>query len=52
MSANETAWDSVNMPIREFENLSDHRSDSTMMRWRYQRYLQDYLACIASIDEG
>mgnify|MGYP000988828448 FL=1 len=22
------------------------------MRWRYQRYLQDYLACIASVDEG
>jgi arylsulfatase A-like enzyme len=22
------------------------------MRWRYQRYMQDYLACIASVDEG
>ena len=22
------------------------------MRWRYQRYMQDYLGCIASVDEG
>jgi arylsulfatase A-like enzyme len=22
------------------------------MQWRYQRYMQDYLGCIASVDEG
>jgi arylsulfatase A-like enzyme len=56
MSAEQrAAWDSVYMPINEeFKKIYPTiRSDSTaLMRWRYQRYLQDYLACIASIDEG
>jgi arylsulfatase A-like enzyme len=27
-------------------------SREELMKWRYQRYMQDYLACIASVDEG
>lgn len=27
-------------------------SDEDKMRWKYQRYMQDYLACIASVDEN
>jgi arylsulfatase A-like enzyme len=27
-------------------------SKEDLMRWRYQRYMQDYLGCIASVDEG
>lgn len=27
-------------------------NEKGLMEWRYQRYMQDYLACIASVDEG
>ncbi len=27
-------------------------SEKDKMKWRYQRYMQDYLGCIASVDEG
>jgi arylsulfatase A-like enzyme len=27
-------------------------TDEEKMRWKYQRYLQDYLACIASVDDN
>jgi arylsulfatase A-like enzyme len=27
-------------------------SDEEKMRWQYQRYMQDYLACISSVDEN
>ncbi|GAA4810826.1 sulfatase [Litoribaculum gwangyangense] len=27
-------------------------SEEEKMRWQYQRYMQDYLACIASVDEN
>ena len=47
------AWDAVYNPIiEEFKKAYPSMSQEDLMRWRYQRYLQDYLACIASIDEG
>jgi len=47
------AWDSVYMPINEeFKKLYPTLNDSDLMEWRYQRYMQDYMACIASVDEG
>ncbi len=53
--AQKAAWDSVYRPLNEeFEQTYPNiKSDpKALMRWRYQRYMQDYLACIASVDEG
>ncbi len=47
------AWDEVYDPINQkfiedFPGMNDHEK----MSWRYQRYMQDYLGCIAAVDEG
>lgn len=34
--------------MKNFPNMSEKEK----MQWRYQRYMQDYLGCIASVDEG
>ncbi len=36
----------------EFRKIYPNMSDEDMMRWKYQRYMQDYLACIAAVDEN
>jgi arylsulfatase A-like enzyme len=36
----------------EFKQMYPTMSREDLMRWRYQRYMQDYLACIAAVDEG
>lgn len=47
------AWDQVYNPINEAFMLKyGQMSREELMKWRYQRYMQDYLACIASVDEG
>jgi arylsulfatase A-like enzyme len=47
------AWDEVYDPINEdFKKRYPSMTDEDLMRWRYQRYMQDYLACIAAVDEG
>lgn len=52
-SVQRAAWDSVYGPINEqLEKEYADMSDSDLMHWRYQRYMQDYLACIASVDDG
>jgi arylsulfatase A-like enzyme len=53
--AQKAAWDSVYRPINEeFTKLYPKiKSDKkALMHWRYERYMQDYLACIASVDDG
>ncbi len=46
-------WDSVYDPImRKFEHDYPHMSKTDLMRWRYQRYMQDYMGTIAAIDDG
>jgi arylsulfatase A-like enzyme len=46
-------WDAVYGPINdEFAELYPTMDDSTFMRWKYQRYMQDYLACVAAVDEN
>jgi len=30
----------------------DGLSEQELKKWKYQRYMQDYLACIASVDDG
>ena len=47
------AWDSVYSPINEdFRKRYPSMNDSTLMVWKYQRYLQDYLGTIAAVDEN
>ncbi|WP_297100606.1 sulfatase [uncultured Draconibacterium sp.] len=47
------SWDAVYGPINEeFAKLYPTMNDSAFMRWKYQRYMQDYLGCIASVDEN
>ena len=47
------AWDKVYGPINEdFKKNYKNMSEKELMKWRYQRYMQDYLGTIASVDEG
>jgi arylsulfatase A-like enzyme len=47
------AWDAVYQPINdEFKKAYPNMSEKELMDWRYERYMQDYLACIASVDDG
>ena len=41
--------DSIN---DSFKVLWPTLSDKEKMRWKYQRYMQDYLACISSVDDN
>jgi len=46
-------WDKVYKPIiDDFKNQYPTMTKDDLMRWRYQRYMQDYLGSIASVDEG
>lgn len=46
-------WDSVYMPINEaFAEMYPNMDSTDLMRWKYQRYMQDYLGCIAAVDEN
>ena len=44
-------WDSVYNPIIRKFYASDLSGDE-LVRFKYQRYLQDYLACIAAVDKS
>jgi len=47
------AWDEIYGPINEdFKNRFPNMTDEEKMQWRYQRYMQDYMGSIASVDEG
>ncbi|WP_242131721.1 sulfatase family protein [Aestuariivivens marinum] len=47
------SWDSVYKPINEnFIAQYQTMNDSTLMVWKYQRYMQDYLGCIAAVDDN
>lgn len=47
------SWDSAYNPmIEDFKAKYPTMSQEDLMHWRYQRYMQDYIACIASVDEG
>ncbi|BFP41054.1 hypothetical protein FGF1_18990 [Flavobacteriaceae bacterium GF1] len=36
----------------DFEENWPKMDDTQKMRWKYQRYMQDYLACISSVDDN
>jgi len=45
------AWEAAYGPKREaFEREKPEGDD--LVRWKYQRYMQDYLGCIAAVDEN
>ena len=47
------AWDSVYRPMNEeFEKAYPKMTEKEVAHWRYERYMQDYLACIQSVDDG
>ncbi|MBT29800.1 MAG: sulfatase [Thalassobius sp.] len=47
------AWYSVYGPMNEeFKKNYPNMTDEEKMKWRYQRYMQDYLACIEAVDEN
>ncbi|MBB6460453.1 sulfatase family protein [Flammeovirga kamogawensis] len=47
------AWDKVYMPMnKEFSKQYASMNEKDLMKWRYQRYMQDYLGTIASVDEN
>ncbi len=54
MNAEQRAkWDAVYGPMNEdFKKQYPNMTQADKMRWRYQRYMQDYLGSIASVDEG
>jgi arylsulfatase A-like enzyme len=44
-------WDAAYGPkIKAFEEA--HLQGKDLVRWKYQRYIKDYLRCIASVDES
>src|SRR5581483_10588282 len=45
------AWDAYYEP-RNAEFQKAHLQGKDLVRWKYNRYLHDYLACIASVDES
>lgn len=52
-SMQRAAWDSVYGPMNEaFEKAYPHMSQKEVDHWRFERYMQDYLACIASVDDA
>ncbi|UZR96990.1 sulfatase family protein [Chondrinema litorale] len=47
------AWYTVYGPMNEeFKKNYPNMTDEEKMKWRYQRYMQDYLACIEAVDEN
>lgn len=47
------AWEEVYDPISlQFEKMYPVMDDKQLLEWKYQRYMQDYLGCIAAVDEN
>jgi arylsulfatase A-like enzyme len=46
-------WDRIYSPmIEDFKKNHASMSQEDLMKWRYQRYMQDYLGSIAAVDDG
>ncbi|NKI31735.1 sulfatase family protein [Croceivirga thetidis] len=51
--AQKKAYDNVLDKINaDFKANWPNMTDDEKMRWKYQRYMQDYLACISSVDDN
>jgi len=52
MTAEQKAmWEEAYAPKREAFKRENPQGDA-LVRWKYQRYMQDYLACVAGVDES
>ncbi|TDQ16543.1 arylsulfatase A-like enzyme [Algoriphagus boseongensis] len=52
-SSQRANWDKYYRPINEaFKKSYASMSEEDLMRWRYQRYMQDYLGTIKAVDEN
>jgi arylsulfatase A-like enzyme len=49
--AQKKAWETAFGPKREAFQKAGLSGDA-LVRWKYQRYLQDYLGCVAAVDES
>lgn len=50
-SAQQAAWEKAYRQKND-QIITAELAGEDMARWKYQRYLQDYLACIASLDDN
>ncbi len=46
-----SAWDAYYAPIRQ-DFREKKRTDQELLEWKYQRYMEDYLSCVVSVDEN
>ncbi len=46
-----SAWDAAYGPKNE-KFLKDNPQGKDLVRWKYQRYIKDYLRCVASVDKN
>jgi arylsulfatase A-like enzyme len=44
-------WEAAYAPKREAFRRQNPQGEA-LVRWKYQRYMQDYLACVAAVDES
>jgi arylsulfatase A-like enzyme len=52
-SVQRASWDAVYGPMsQEFKEMYPTMTEKEKMQWRFQRYMQDYLGCIAAVDEN
>jgi len=52
-SSQRATWDQYYRPVNEsFKKAFPSMAEKEKMQWRYQRYMQDYLGTIASVDEN
>ncbi len=54
MNAEQTkVWDAAYRPKNEaFLKARPQMSETEIVRWKYQRYVKDYLRCVKSVDDG
>lgn len=50
-TAQRRAWNAAYGPITA-EFLKANRKGRDLVRWKYQRYMKDYLACVSSLDDN
>lgn len=54
MNAEQKAvWDAAYGPKNEaFNAAKDSMTEEELIKWKYQRYVKDYLRCVKSVDDG
>ena len=49
--AQKAQWDAAYAPVKE-AFLKQNPQGEDLVRWKYQRYMKDYLRCISSVDDS